>query len=141
MKAALALASALLIISCGGTKAAPALPAATGSSVQRSGVQQVPPPATASQAAPVNPVLATQDAVTQLIAEAERHFAAGQSELKQGHLASARAEFDRAVGVLIESSQGAKSDPRLRAEYEQLLGRISALEAAALRQGDGCSES
>jgi membrane-bound lytic murein transglycosylase D len=136
----------LALASCGGAKTAPALPGASstsGSTVQRSGVQgspvqqvqQAPSPTPAYQTA------APQDAVATLVGEAERHFTAGQSELKDGHLAAARTEFDRAVGVLIESSQGAKSDPRLRAEYEQLLGRISALEAAALRQGDGFSES
>jgi membrane-bound lytic murein transglycosylase D len=141
MKTAFAIASALLIVSCGGTKTPPTLPTTPpGSSVQGSSVQgKVPGPAPAT--AQQNQTPAPQDAVTLLIGEAERHFAAGQNELKQGHLAGARGEFDRAVGVLIESSQGAKSDPRLRAEYEQLLGRISALEASALRQGDGFSES
>jgi len=103
-----------------------------------------PPPASNTpQATSTTAPPATQpvDEVARLIAEAERHFALGQNELRQGHLSGARNEFDRAVTVLIESSLGAKSEPRLRAEYEQLLGRISALEATALRQGDGFSES
>jgi len=133
-----------MLAACGGKHAAPALPTAPPSSaVQGSGVQgSATPQVTSAVPASSQTADATpQDAVTRLIAESERHFSAGQSELKQGHLAAARAEFDRAVGVLIESPQGAKSDPRLRAEYEQILGRISALEAQALRQGDGFSES
>jgi membrane-bound lytic murein transglycosylase D len=135
----------LTLAGCGGKKAPAVQPTAPpgagvpsaggqGSTVQGSGT-------TVSGAQNRNTAAPPQDAVTTLIGESERHFAAGQNELKQGHLAAARAEFDRAVGVLIESSQGAKSDPRLRAEYEQILGRISALEAQALRQGDGFSES
>jgi membrane-bound lytic murein transglycosylase D len=131
-----AVALAFGVAACGGSKAAPALPGASGSNVPASAV----PPAPVAQSAPASqPPL--NDAIAKLIGEAERHFTAGQNELKQGRLAAARAEFDRAVGVLIESPLGAKSDPRLRAEYEQLLGRISALEASALRQGDGFSES
>lgn len=137
-----AIAAALSVAACGGKKAAPALPSGAsgsnvpGSSAPGSPVQPASTPATNQTAqTPQN------DPVAKLIGEAERHFTAGQNELKQGRLAAARAEFDRAVGVLIESSQGAKSDPRLRVEYEQLLGRIAALEAAALRQGDGFSES
>lgn len=126
--------AALLIAACGGQKAAPALPAPSNT------------PTTSNAASVTSPSIPADlppqtDPVARLVAEAERHFALGQGELKQGHLAGARAEFDRAVGVLIESPQGAKADPRLRAEYEQLLGRISALEATALRQGDGFSES
>lgn len=136
-----ALLAALALAACGGKKSAPALPApANTPTTQTTSVARPPSPppgASASQ----GPAPQENDAVAKLIGAAERHFTAGQNELKQGHLAGARAEFDRAVGVLIESPQGAKADPRLRAEYELLLGRISALEAAALRQGDGFSES
>lgn len=131
----------LLLATCGGKKAPVTTPTAPPSPTATSTTQ------TSTSAAPRTSAMQNQappapnDAVARLVADAGRHFAAGQNELKQGRLAAARAEFDRAVGVLIESSQGAKSDPRLRLEYEQLLGRIAALEAAALRQGDGFSES
>ena len=127
---------AFLMSACGGAKQAPALP--------------TPPPPTApstpTQVQPTRPAVAqptqpVRDAVAIAIAEAEQHFAAGQLELKAGRLSRARAEFDRAVGVLIEFPGGAKSEPRLRAEYDQLLNRIAALEATALRQGDGFSET
>jgi membrane-bound lytic murein transglycosylase D len=90
---------------------------------------------------PPPPPAPPRDAVAAAIAEAEQHFATGQQELKAGRLSRARTEFDRAVSVLIEYPGGAKSEPRLRAEYDQLLNRIAALEATALRQGDGFSET
>ena len=134
--------AALVLAQCGGKKAAPSMPTAPPSTVAPASAtsRTANPSGTAASHTPA-PAPPQNDAVAKLIGEAERHFAVGQNELKQGRLTAARTEFDRAVGVLIESPQGAKSDPRLRMEYEQLLGRIAALEAAALRQGDGFSES
>ena len=126
-----------LSAACGGAKQAPALPAsspgAPGTAV---------PTATPSQRpTPPAPQIAAPDPVAVVVASAEQHFDAGQQELKAGRLSRARAEFDQAVDVLLAWPGGAKSEPRLRAEYEQILNRIAALEATALRQGDGFSES
>ena len=127
----------LMGAACGGGKQAPALPAPPPASTPPVAAVQLPPtpPAKPLVVAPV------RDAVASAIAEAEQHFALGQQELKAGRLSRARTEFDRAVGVLIEFPGGAKSEPSLRAEYDQLLNRIAALEATALRQGDGFSET
>ncbi len=120
---------------CGGAKTAPVLPsqAAAGGAATAAAPAQLP--------VPPPPPIPKPDPVAVLIASAEHHFESGQQELTAGRLSRARAEFDRAVDVLLASPGGAKSDPRLRAEYEQLLNRIAALEAAMLRQGDGFSES
>lgn len=141
IRGAAAFAAMLTLAACGGPKTPVALPTTPPSASSPAG--QAGAPAGAGTSAPQSPApgVPQNDPVTRLIGEAERHFTAGQNELKRGRLSAARAEFDRAVGVLIESPLGAKSDPRLRAEYEQLLGRISALEASALRQGDGFSEA
>ena len=124
-----------LLSACGGSRTPPVMPTS-------------PPPPVASTApvavkptTPTAPQRPTQDPIAALIANAEMHFEAGLVELKAGRLSKARAEFDRAVGVLVESPGGARSEPRLRAEYDQLLNRIAALEATALRQGDGFSET
>lgn len=111
------------------------MPASSAQTAAQPERPQVPAPPT------VIPPVQVQDPITTLIAQAERYFEAGQQELKAGRLSRARAEFDRAVGVLIEYPGGAKGEPRLRAAYEQLLNRIAALEATALRQGDGFSET
>ncbi len=91
------------------------------------------PPATATTAPPADPV-------TQLLTEADRHFASGQQELALGHLARAKSEFNRALGVLLESSQGARADARIREHFDRLVDRISALELNALATGDGFTE-
>ena len=48
--------------------------------------------------------------VTTLIAASQKHFEAGERELKLGHLDRAREEFDRAVNVLLESPYGARTE-------------------------------
>src|SRR3712207_5695825 len=57
---------------------------------------QAPAPVRAEAPAPQPP----SDPVTTLIATSQRHFDAGERELKLGHLDRARREFDRAVDVM-----------------------------------------
>jgi membrane-bound lytic murein transglycosylase D len=57
-----------------------------------------------------------------------------------GHLQQARAEFDRAIDVLLESPYGARTDVRLREHFDRLVDRINAYEVTALEQGDGFAE-
>jgi membrane-bound lytic murein transglycosylase D len=102
------------------------------------------PSATAPGPAPAVPaavaVTPAPDPVSSLIASSQDHFAAGERELKLGHLDRARLEFDRAVDVLLESPYGARSDARLREHFDRLIDRINAHEVTALAQGDGFSE-
>jgi peptidoglycan lytic transglycosylase D len=81
------------------------------------------------------------DSIANYIAQAEQSFATGKAELEAGHLVAAREHFDRAVDVLLTVPGGAKSDPRLAAEFDRLLDRISALDLIALREGDGFTEA
>jgi peptidoglycan lytic transglycosylase D len=97
------------------------------------------PPAPAPAAAPA-PQPPPPDPVVRLIETSQQHFQSGERELKLGHLESARAEFDRAIDVLLESPYGARSEPRIRAHFDQLVDRINAYELTALAQGDGFSE-
>ncbi len=80
------------------------------------------------------------DPVATLISVSEQHFASGEKELKLGHLDQARAEFDRAVDMLLESQYGARWDARLRDHFDRLVDRINAYEVTALAQGDGFTE-
>jgi membrane-bound lytic murein transglycosylase D len=97
-----------------------------------------PSPATPAQA-PVRsaPIV---DPIASLIDNSQRHFEAGERELKAGHLETARVEFDRAVEVLLESPYGARTDARLREHFDRLVDRINAYEVTALAQGDGFTE-
>lgn len=81
------------------------------------------------------------DPIDVLIAASDQHFEAGQKELALGHLERAKAEFDRALDTLLESPDGARGTARLKEHFERLVDRISVLEQAALRTGDGFSET
>ena len=106
-------------------------------------VQKAPvaPAQSAPQAAPVPPPAPAPDPIAALIQTSQDHFAAGERELKLGHLERARTEFDRAVDVLLESPYGARTDARMREHFDRLVDRINAHEVTALAQGDGFSET
>lgn len=82
-----------------------------------------------------------EDPVVALIAESQRRFAAGQREMDRGHVEAAKQEFNRAVNLLLESSYGARTEPRIREYFDRLVDRISAYELKALSQGDGFTEA
>jgi membrane-bound lytic murein transglycosylase D len=120
--------------------------AALGLSIVVAGCGSNPKPQT--PAVPVKPTTPPPppappppDPITTLIATSQNHFEAGQRELKMGHMDRARAEFDRAVNVLLESSYGARTDARLREHFDRLVDRINAQEVSALAQGDGFAET
>jgi membrane-bound lytic murein transglycosylase D len=102
-------------------------------------------PPVAEAPAPLPPVAdadapGAQDPVLALLAEADRHFRNGQTELQSGHVQGAREEFDRALNVLIESPYGGRTEPRIREEFDRLVDRISTYEVRSLAQGDGFTE-
>ncbi|MGV3520337.1 LysM peptidoglycan-binding domain-containing protein [Luteitalea sp.] len=95
-------------------------------------------PAAAAVVAPTPAV--PVDPTATLIAEADRLFSLGETELSLGHLEQARVAFDKAVDVLLDAPQGARVDPRLRAHFDRLVDRIAAHETLALQKGDGFTE-
>jgi membrane-bound lytic murein transglycosylase D len=109
-----------------------------GSAARENRPRTIPPPP-AAQAAPAQATPAP-DPVQTLIDESQKHYLAGQRELEVGHLDRARVEFDRAIDVLLTAPGGARTEPRLREQFDRLVDRISALEVATLAEGDGFSE-
>src|SRR5262247_1081313 len=97
-------------------------------------VVQAPPPVVVQPPAPV------EDPLVTLIADSERHFEAGQKELDLGHVTAAKTEFDKAIDLLLESTYGGRTEPRIREHFDRLVDRISAYEVKALAQGDGFTE-
>ena len=91
-------------------------------------------------ALPAASPIPVEDPVLTLIAASDRHFKAGQRELQQGHVEGAREEFNQAVDILLESSYGGRTEPRLREHFDRLVDRISAYEVRALAVGDGFTE-
>jgi membrane-bound lytic murein transglycosylase D len=121
-----AIGFSLAVTACGGKAKPQAMPA--------------PPKAAAAPAqAPEPPPVV--DPVAKLIATSQAHFDAGERELRLGHLERARAEFDRAVDVLLESPYGARTEPRMREHFDRLVDRINAREVTALSKGDGFAET
>ena len=80
-------------------------------------------------------------AVQALIETSQRHFLDGEQALERGHLDQAKLAFNRALGVLLESPDGARSDVRLREQFDRLVDRISTYEVMALSEGDGFTET
>lgn len=100
----------------------------------------VSPPAAATIALPEPAAPPPEDPITVLIATSQRHFTAGEPELKVGHLEQAKVKFNLALEVLLQSPYGARSEPRIREHFDRLVDRISAYEISALAKGDGFAE-
>ena len=83
----------------------------------------------------------TLDPSAAAIAAAEAEFAKGEAELRLGHQTAARDRFDAAIDTLLAVPGGARSDPRIQAEFDTLLDRIGAHESLELRAGDGFAEA
>jgi membrane-bound lytic murein transglycosylase D len=106
--------------------------------------------AVAARVVPEQPVIAaaraataqppTVDPIAELLRSADERFEAGRHELALGHLATAKAEFNRALELILESTTGAKNDIRVREHFDRLVDRIAALELNALATGDGFTE-
>lgn len=100
----------------------------------------VTPPTVAVAIPQEVPALQVVDPVAILIEKSHNHFVAGEKELAVGHLQQAKAQFDLAIDVLLESPYGARSEPRIREHFDRLVDRISNYEITALTQGDGFVE-
>ena len=101
---------------------APALPAAP---------PQAPPPAPPPQAT------AQQQRIQKLIEQVEKANAQGAADYRKGKLPEAKAEFDRAVDLMLSSGIDIKSTPQLQDEFDRIVDAVNALEMEALKQGNG----
>lgn len=66
--------------------------------------------------------------VAQIIERAEAHYKQGEANLKDRNPEAARAEFDKAVDMLLESGMDVRANPRLQTYYLQLVERVFRLE-------------
>lgn len=96
---------------------------------------------TASQAQSPGPQLGQKpDPVAVLIAQVEKEYERGQAEYQAGHLESAKASFDKAVDMLLQSPIDVRSDDRLQNEFDKIIEGVNQLEMVALKEGDGFTE-
>ena len=97
-------------------------------------------PAPAVETAPLSGPITAGDGVESLIARSDALFREGERELAVGHVEGARLAFNAALGVLLESEYGGRTETRLREHFDRLVDRISAYELRALAEGDGFTE-
>jgi membrane-bound lytic murein transglycosylase D len=89
------------------------------------------------QTAPLTPAELT----ARFIASADAHLARGMDESRQGHLESARQEFNRAVDVYLTAPGGAYSSAVLAEAYRRTLQTVQVQELEVLAAGDGFTET
>ena len=73
----------------------------------------------------------------QLIDSVEKAYHAGLSDYQQGHLQSARANFDYAVDLMLKCHCDLKGDATLSEEFDHIVDAVNTLEMDALQQGTG----
>ena len=95
------------------------------------------PAATQAGAKPVAQPSSQQQRVHVLIEQVEKAYANGQADYRKGELPAAKAEFDRAVDLMLTSGIDIKSDAQLQEEFDRIVDEVTALEMEALKQGNG----
>jgi membrane-bound lytic murein transglycosylase D len=100
-----------------------------------------PAPTAQQQAAPAPAPTAVTEANAQrdraLIDSVEKAYRAGMSDYQQGHLASARANFDYAVDLMLKCNCDLRGDQTISDEFDRIVDAVNTLELDALRQGNG----
>ncbi|MGA7343920.1 MAG: transglycosylase SLT domain-containing protein, partial [Terracidiphilus sp.] len=72
-----------------------------------------------------------------LIQQVEAAYASGDADYRKGKLPEAKAEFDRAVDLMLSSGIDIRSTPQLSDEFDHIVDQVNALEMEALKQGNG----
>ena len=73
----------------------------------------------------------------QLIEQVEKAYANGDAAYRKGHLPEAKAEFDRAVDLMLTSGVDIKNEPKLQDEFDHIVDQVNSLEMEALKLGNG----
>jgi membrane-bound lytic murein transglycosylase D len=105
---------------------APALPAPSPQAVTKPAAPATPTPLTADQ-----------QRVRLLVGQVEQAYANGQADYHKGNLADAKAEFDRAVDLMLTSGIDIKANAQLQDEFDRIVDGVNGLEMEALKQGNG----
>jgi membrane-bound lytic murein transglycosylase D len=105
-----------------------------------------PPPPASEPPRPVEQVKTPPpppppDPVDVLITQAQAEYAAGLKDYQVGNTEQARAEFDRAVGLMLESKLDLNGDERLKTAFQKLVDDIHSLEASAVEPGGAPNEN
>ena len=125
----------LLLAGCDPSKPA----GATHDSQQQATAPALPAPATPVQAAPPAPPALTvaQQRVLVLIKQVEDAYSKGEADYRRGQLPEAKAQFDRAVDLMLSSGIDIRADAQLQEEFNRIVDAVNGLEMEALKEGNG----
>ncbi|MGA8160203.1 MAG: transglycosylase SLT domain-containing protein [Acidobacteriaceae bacterium] len=110
---------------------APSAPAAPATGQAATG------PAEQAQAPHASAPPEESDRDRQLIDSVEKAYHAGLSDYQQGHLESARANFEYAVDLMLKCRCDLKGNAALSEEFDHIVDAVNTLEMDALQQGTG----
>ncbi|MGA2648970.1 MAG: transglycosylase SLT domain-containing protein [Terracidiphilus sp.] len=131
--------TAVLVLSLAGCDPSQATNAAQNKPPQATAPESVAAPEPAVQAAPPAPAPLTpaEQRVRVLIQQVEQAYTYGEQAYRKGNLVEAKAEFDRAVDLMLSSGLDIKSDEKLQAEFDRIVDGVNSMEMEALKQGNG----
>jgi len=72
-----------------------------------------------------------------LIEQVEDAYNRGDADYRKGRLPEAKAEFDRAVDLMLSSGIDIRSNQPLQDEFNRIVDAVNAMEMEALKQGNG----
>jgi membrane-bound lytic murein transglycosylase D len=126
------LALVVLLAGCGPSQQ-PKTPAAAPQAT----APPLPAPAPVPAAEPPSQQGLRDRNVQQLIEQVEKAYANGEAAYRKGRLVEAKAEFDRAVDLLLTTGLDIKGEPKLQDEFDHVVDRVNVLEMEALKVGNG----
>ena len=97
----------------------------------------LPPPAPAPAPEQPSQQALRDRAVQDLIQQVEKAYANGEAAYRKGRLTEAKAEFDRAIDMMLTAGLDIKSEPKLQDEFDHVVDQVNALEMEALKIGNG----
>jgi membrane-bound lytic murein transglycosylase D len=95
------------------------------------------PAATAAATPAAPPVSPASPQIQSLIDSVEAAYQSGLENYHAGKLQLAKADFDRAVDLMLTSNFDLKTQPQLRSELDRIVDAVNTLEMEALKQGNG----
>ena len=111
-----------------------------GKSPQATAPALKPTEPSAASARPLSAPVGGQPArpqVQAVIDAAEAAYQNGVTDYHAGKLQTAKADFDRAVDLMLTSNLDLRNEPQLRDEFDRILDAVNTLEMEALKQGNG----
>jgi membrane-bound lytic murein transglycosylase D len=94
-------------------------------------------PAAPANALATTPVTPATPQIQAVIDAVEVAYQSGVANYHAGKLQTAKADFDRAVDLMLSSNFDLRSEPQLRDEFDRVIDAVNTLEMEALKQGNG----